>query len=165
MKFLHIIFCFGFLLMVQNLLAQPKQVIKNYAYSRLITGGAQMLDVNGNPVDKNRNEYIVFLEVSKKYKPLIQNIWINGIEYNAQLEYVKKLPVIFHVSSSEKINLVPITKNDIWQILLTPKNNQIQPTKRIADETKSNAVVINFKSCNKRLTIKSLKELPTLVAP
>lgn len=165
MKFLHIFFCFGFLLMIQNISGQPKQIINNYSYSRLITGGAPMIDENGKSVNNSRKEYIIFLEVSKKYQPLVQNVWIKGTEYNIQLEAIKKLPVVFHVSSSEKINLVPITKNDVWQILLTPKDSQVQPTKRIIEETKSNAVVINFKSCNKRLTIKSFKELPTLIAP
>lgn len=164
MKALKHLLIFTFTLCTIYTFAQPKQILKKYAYSRLVTGGAQMVDENGKEVNNKQVQYSIFLETTKSFKLNVQNIWINEFSYSVQVIPVKKLPVVIYTSDKTKKTLVPKTTNKVWQLIVTLDDAQPRPDAALLKDMQENEVVISIEGYAKRILIKKTKELPNLMA-
>lgn len=164
MKVLKHVLVLSFMLFTIYTFAQPKQILKKYAYSRLVTGGAQMVDENGKEVNNKQLQYSIFLETPKSFKLNVQNIWINELSYSIQVIPVKNLPVVIYTSNETKKTLVPKTTNKVWQLMVTLDDVQPRPNAALLKDMKANEVVISIEGCNNRILIKKIKELPNLMA-
>lgn len=144
--------------------AQTSKPIKLYAYSMLTTGGAAQVDENGQQINKNRPQYLIYYETTSKTKPTLDKIWVKGILYNISVLEIKTLPVISY-NENKKTVLVPKTNKKVWQILLLEPINVATKKMVTPKEVKTNEVVLATTTGSQKHVVKIIKELPNQIAP
>jgi hypothetical protein len=140
--------------------AQPSTNNKLIAYKTISSGGAPMLNENGQSVNSTNTTYFVYLSTNSTVQPNIQCIYINQKAYRFKLEKVTSLPIIRVQNNGKKV-LVKNTKQKVWQLLIVDEiatNTQESTSENVF----KNELVVSFRS-KKEMVVKQLEELDPTV--
>lgn len=133
--------------------AQQKQpIIKIYAYRQENYSGVNFpIEKLGDSAMENKNgfdnSYLIYLEAGKRDSFQWNRVWIRRQCYSLQAEKITT-PVIQQksvvvVNNSAADTLVNTTKNSVYQLHLTPREEGIQP-KKIKTRIEKNEVVLEY---------------------
>ncbi len=113
---------------------------------------------------KHAPEYYIYLIASKVPYFKIERIWINQQLYLASIDKVSALPVVLQ-EGKKKDTLVKYTDEMVWQIKIIGKDRTgIKPKKDIADQVKTNELVIRLNDPSGNVFTKTSKHITVLDA-
>jgi hypothetical protein len=109
-------------------------------------------------------EYFIYLIANKVPYLKVERIWINQQLYLASIDKVPSLPVVVQ-EGMKKDTLVKYTDELVWQIKIIGKDSTgIKPKKDIADQVKSNELVIRLTEPSGHVFTRTSKNIPVLEA-
>ena len=79
--FLYFICC----LFILGAQAQTSSIRKAYAFYKPINYGQQMVDLQGNPVERKDTAWFVYLETKGSPEPVIKSTWLKGRYFTASV--------------------------------------------------------------------------------
>lgn len=150
-------------------------LLKTYAYSRTVLGGAPPADVvelGGNVIKaeaKNNKQYYIYLKTCYVSQVTVTSVWIQGTSYSAKAEKAKTPVILTNTSLSTKglkETLVSKTASNVWEIMLERDDTMLKPAPSMQQLIKSNAIVITgiLKGKSFSTFLKNIKELEPLAA-
>jgi hypothetical protein len=109
-------------------------------------------------------EYFIYLIANKVPYLKIEGIWIKQQLYLAKIDKVSTLPVVIQ-EGKKKDTLVRYTDEMVWQIKIIGKDSTgIKPKKDIANQVKSNELVIRLNDPSGHIYTRTNKQITVLEA-
>ena len=123
---------------------QKYGIAKAHAFSRSTTAGIISVDDNNKPTSPGvQTNNIIYVETDpNRPMPLWETAWVNGSAFGIEAVEVKDNEVNLGPLRNEEKEIVLTAKegNQLWRLMLTPKEAQADPV--LKQELEKNAVVI-----------------------
>jgi hypothetical protein len=116
------------------------------------------------PSKTHTPEYFIYMIANKVPYLKIERVWIKQQLYLASIDKVATLPVVLQ-EGKKKDTLVKYTDEMVWQVKIIGKDSTgIKPKKDIANQVKSNELVIRLNDPSGHIYTRTNKQITVLEA-